>query len=128
MQIICYDMFGNTAAVAVLFTPSETDNNLLSVLGFGVDNPVLAIKVRNMESVDMEASFDIGKAINTTEHYISYTGSITSPPCKEGVKWFVLLTKLPVSQKQLDYFPILFGRDSNVRGIQELNGRKLSII
>jgi carbonic anhydrase len=121
-------MFGNTAAISVLFTLSESDNELLSVLGLGVDNPVLALKVRNMESANMESTFDLGKGINTTEHYITYTGSITTPPCKEGVRWFVLLTKLPVSQKQLDYFPILFGRDSNVRGIQELNGRRLSII
>lgn len=121
-------MFGNTAAVAVLFNIGETDNDLLSILGFGVDNPVLALKIRNTESVSVEGEFDIGKQINTVEHYISYTGSLTSPPCKEGVKWFILLTKLPVSQKQLDYFPILFGRESNIRGIQDSNGRKLSII
>ena len=128
MQIICHDMFGNTAAIAVLFTLDEKDNDLLSILGFGVDDPILALKVRNMEAADISGTFDIGKAINSTQHHISYTGSLTSPPCKEGVKWFILLNKLPVSQKQLDYFPILFGRDSNIRGIQDLNGRPLSII
>jgi carbonic anhydrase len=128
MQIICHDMFGNSAAIAVLFSLDQKDNELLSILGFGVDNPVLALKVRNMETADITGTFDIAKAINSTQHYISYTGSLTSPPCKEGIKWFILLTKLPVSQNQLDYFPILFGRDSNIRGIQHLNGRTLSII
>ncbi len=121
-------MFGNTAAIAVLFSLDEKDNELLSVIGLGVDDPILALKVRNMEPADIVGIFDIGKAINSTQHHISYTGSLTSPPCKEGVKWYILLTKLPVSLKQLDYFPILFGRDSNVRGIQDLNSRTLSII
>ncbi len=120
-------MFGNTAAVSVLFDLGE-DNELLTAIGFGIDNPVAALKIRNMEAYEAETKLDMGKFINNVDHFVSYIGSLTSPPCKENVRWFILLKKLKVSQKQLEYFPILYGRNTNVRGIQKLNGRQISII
>jgi carbonic anhydrase len=132
-QIICQDMFGNTAAVSVLFKLDEKDNPLLSALGFGVDNPLFALKLRNNEEMQLKEEkvgkdLDLGPLLNHFNHYVTYVGSLTSPPCTQGVRWFVLLQKLNVSQNQLEYFPVLFGRDSNVRGLQNLNERPLKII
>ena len=39
-----------------------------------------------------------------------------------------MLKKLDVSQQQLNYFPVLFGLNTNVRGLQPLGDRKLKII
>lgn len=53
--------------------------------------------------------------------YFSYKGSITRPPCKEGVNWFVLQTPVELSREQLTAFQSLF--PINARPLQPLNGR-----
>jgi carbonic anhydrase len=130
LQIICQDMFGTTAAISVLFKIGK-ENDFLSFLGFGVDNPLFALKLRNNEAIELNSSdkkLDLGKFLNNSKHYVTYMGSLTSPPCTQNVQWFVLLQKLEVSEVQLEYFPVLFGRDSNIRGIQNLENRLLKII
>jgi carbonic anhydrase len=53
--------------------------------------------------------------------YYMYTGSLTAPPCTEGVTWFVLKTPVDVSREQIDAFAKLYPHD--VRPLQPLNGR-----
>lgn len=50
-----------------------------------------------------------------------YTGSISAPPCNEGVLWIVLKTPVTVSRAQIDAFAALYPHD--VRPLQPLNGR-----
>ena len=53
--------------------------------------------------------------------YYTYGGSLTAPPCTEGVTWFVLKTPVEVSEAQIVEFAKLYPHD--VRPIQPLNGR-----
>jgi carbonic anhydrase len=53
--------------------------------------------------------------------YFLYTGSVTAPPCTEGVKWFVLKTPVEISAAQIQQFAKLYPK--NVRPLQPLNGR-----
>lgn len=53
--------------------------------------------------------------------YFTYTGSLTAPPCTEGVIWIVLKTPVAVSPAQIDAFARLYPHD--VRPVQPLNGR-----
>jgi len=53
--------------------------------------------------------------------YYEYTGSLTAPPCDEGVEWFVLKTPVDVSREQISAFAKLYPHD--VRPVQRLNGR-----
>ncbi|MGB6690401.1 MAG: carbonic anhydrase family protein [Terracidiphilus sp.] len=53
--------------------------------------------------------------------YYMYEGSITAPPCTEGVTWFVLKDPVTVSAEQIKAFARLYPDD--VRPIQPLNGR-----
>jgi len=129
MQIINQDIFGNLLAVSVHFNLSNLENDFLKELGFGYDNPLFAMRLRNSETIQLKPSarLDIGKFINKIEHYVHYLGSITTPPCNSNVQWFVLLEKLQITQRQLDFFPVLFGIDSDIRGLQPLGERKLVI-
>lgn len=53
--------------------------------------------------------------------YYKYVGSVTAPPCTEGVTWFVLKTPVSVSSAQVRAFAKLYPHD--VRPVQPLNGR-----
>lgn len=53
--------------------------------------------------------------------YYMYAGSLTAPPCTEGVTWFVLKTPLQISAAQIHAFAKLYPND--VRPLQPLNGR-----
>jgi carbonic anhydrase len=53
--------------------------------------------------------------------YYEYVGSITAPPCTEGVTWIVLKTPIELSREQIDAFAKLYPHD--VRPLQPLNGR-----
>ena len=53
--------------------------------------------------------------------YYSYMGSLTEPPCTEGVEWFVLTEPLEVDVSYIRRLARVVG--SNARPVQPLNGR-----
>lgn len=53
--------------------------------------------------------------------YYMYMGSVTAPPCTEGIKWLVLKTPVEISAAQIRAFAELYPHD--VRPLQPLNGR-----
>lgn len=53
--------------------------------------------------------------------YYLYMGSVTAPPCTEGVTWFVLKTPVDISAEQIRRFAKLYPHD--VRPVQPLDGR-----
>lgn len=56
-----------------------------------------------------------------TAGYFTYMGSVTAPPCTEGVTWFVLKRPIEMSAEQIESFAKLYPHD--VRPLQPLNGR-----
>lgn len=57
----------------------------------------------------------------STRSYFRYSGSLTAPPCTEGVDWLVLQQPLTVSAVQLARYRQRFA--DNARAVQPLNGR-----
>lgn len=55
--------------------------------------------------------------------YWTYSGSLTTPPCTEGVRWFVMEQDLSISREQLRQFSTLFRMCS--RPPQDAHGRKI---
>lgn len=50
-----------------------------------------------------------------------YDGSLTTPPCSEGVKWLVMSTPIELSREQIGEFTDIIS--GNNRPLQPLNGR-----
>ena len=55
--------------------------------------------------------------------YWTYVGSELTPPCSEGVRWYVFEEDLSMSREQLDAFTRLF--KMNTRPLQDPHGRKI---
>ena len=75
------------------------------------------------------ASFLAG--VDMTEYW-NYNGSLTTPPCTEGIKWTVIKDVQPISRAQLEKFTSLWADDTtfaegkgNNRVVQPLNERTL---
>lgn len=67
---------------------------------------------------------DAAQLIPPSKTYYHYIGSLTSPPCTEGVEWIVFNTPAELSREQILAFRSKFAE--NNRPVQPLNGRKLS--
>ena len=71
----------------------------------------------------------VGKKINVidlmpnSKSYYAYFGSLTTPPCSEGVKWYVLRTPLEISEEQVSKIESIIGQNSRL--VQPLNDREL---
>lgn len=57
--------------------------------------------------------------------YYSYSGSLTTPPCSEGVSWNVLAKPIQVSEEQIAAFEQLY--QVNARPVQPTNGRIIEL-
>ncbi|MEA2029664.1 MAG: carbonic anhydrase family protein [Campylobacterota bacterium] len=106
---------GELAVVAVLFE-------------YGKDNKTLAKlwEKMPMHTNEKHELNNIAKnlmtLIPTNTQYYRFNGSLTTPPCSEGVKWMVLGKNLKVSKAQIEKFSHAVGGHNN-RPIQPLNAR-----
>lgn len=64
---------------------------------------------------------DVKELLPTDQRYYQFMGSLTTPPCSEGVLWLVLKQPSPVSPAQIRLFTQLFPH--NARPLQPLYGR-----
>jgi len=55
--------------------------------------------------------------------YWTYMGSLTAPPCTEGVRWFIFEQEMTLSRDQLRAFAALF--KINSRPLQDPHGRRI---
>lgn len=56
------------------------------------------------------------------QEYFRLNGSLTTPPCSEGVNWVVFKTPLDASQTQIEAMQKIIGQENN-RPVQPINSR-----
>ncbi|MGR5231310.1 carbonic anhydrase [Vibrio rotiferianus] len=110
------------------FVHSDEDGNLAVVAVFfkvGEANPALAKLLQNIpdkeQNVAIKAAFDADALIPMDKEYYRFNGSLTTPPCSEGVRWLVLKEAQSISPEQVKEFAKVMG--ANNRPIQALNAR-----
>ena len=87
---------GVNAVVAVLLTRGKTSGALAPILAQLPDDH--GVKHR------LAATFDPAAFLPANRDYYRYEGSLTTPPCTEGVHWIVLRTPMSVSSEDLAQF------------------------
>ncbi|KAB7887567.1 carbonic anhydrase [Poseidonibacter ostreae] len=106
---------GNLAVVAVMFEIIE-DNLVL--------NKLLRNLPENKGDKNRLKSEVLGYDIlPSNKDYYRFNGSLTTPPCSEGVKWFVLKTPVGISKSQLADFDAVM--PTNNRPLQKINARTI---
>ncbi|MBE3671009.1 carbonic anhydrase [Vibrio navarrensis] len=106
------DSEGNLAVVAVMFDT-------------GKQNPLLNELTAKMptvgEQVTLPHAFDVAALLPKQKDYYRFNGSLTTPPCSEGVRWLVLKQASELSSSQTEQLVSVMGH--NNRPLQPLNAR-----
>jgi carbonic anhydrase len=105
---------GQLAVVGVLMQPGKP-HPLLQTLIAQFPTDVNQEKVVQNVLVDPQGLFP------RENQYYHYNGSLTTPPCREGVAWFIMKTPLEVSADQVSQFTAVMPQ--NARPVQPLHDR-----
>lgn len=104
---------GGTGVISVLFQPGKTN---------AAYAPVFDHLPRKGERITVDGlSLDLGALLPADKGYYAFKGSLTTPPCSEGVSWMVLKQPVRLGAEQIKAFRRLY--NANARPIQPLNGR-----
>lgn len=71
---------------------------------------------------NIKEAVDINLLLPKNRDYYLYSGSLTTPPCTEGVTWIVLKTPITTSSENIEKFRNIMKHPNN-RPVQPLNGR-----
>lgn len=107
---------GQLAVVAVLLDPGEANPLINKVwTHMPLDS---GDRVRMPPGV-----LNLNELLPKDQRYYQFIGSLTTPPCTEGVLWMVLKQPVAISREQLRLFSQLF--PNNARPVQPVNGRAI---
>jgi carbonic anhydrase len=114
-HLVHADEEGNLAVLAVLFHE-------------GAPNPLLAKLWENMpsagEKVTLPAGLNVTELLANGMDYYRFNGSLTTPPCSEGVWWLVMKQTGNASSEQIAQFSDTIGFANN-RPRQTVNARPI---
>lgn len=105
---------GRLAVVAVLFEMGEENPFIRSLW------PHLPLE-KNREVLMHNIKLPLESLLPTDRGYYTYMGSLTTPPCTEGVLWLVMKTPVNISPDQVSVFGRLY--PMNARPVQADNNR-----
>jgi carbonic anhydrase len=115
-HLVHRDSEGKLAVVAVLLRtgqPNATVEALWSHLP----------KQKEQEADFKDVLINPAGLLPMDRSYFTYTGSLTTPPCSEGVRWLVLRSPSTLSKHEIAVFAKLYPNDA--RPVQKLNDRQV---
>ncbi len=118
VHLVHADEDGNLAVIGILFKE-------------GKENPVIKEIWKHVPSepgkeAKLPEKINAYDLLPKDKKYYRYSGSLTTPPCTEGVRWIVMVHKAELSKEQIEKFRKLTGGDTN-RPVQPLNARVILI-
>ena len=112
VHLVHQDAEGHLAVIGVIFKTGASNAYLASFWN--------KLPTQKGNSVKVELP-SLNTLLPGSLEYYSYPGSLTTPPCTEGVRFYILKQPVAMSAAQLAAFRALF--PMNARPLQPLNGR-----
>ena len=115
MHLVHQDKKGHLLVVAVLLTFGR-ENAAFARVGEWMQQHTGQRLPSAGEQVATDLTFDLMDVLPSDTNHYSYHGSLTTPPCSEGVRWIVLKTPIEISKEQATRFVATIG--VNARPVQ----------
>jgi carbonic anhydrase len=112
-HLVHKDAEGRLAVVAVLMDRGAPQTVVQQVWN--------NLPLENQMPVQARTALDPSELLPADRRYYTYMGSLTTPPCTEGVRWIVMKQPVGVSMEQIALFSRLY--PMNARPIQAAWGR-----
>lgn len=108
------DKDGNLAVIAVMYKLGEQNAELAKAWA--------GMPQKAGDKAKLSSAVNADALLPKERGYYRFNGSLTTPPCTEGVQWYVMKTVESLSQEQLDQFVKVMKHDNN-RPVQPINAR-----
>jgi carbonic anhydrase len=115
-HLVHADKDGNLAVVAIMFEEGAKNAELEKAWGQMPEHA----DDRNKLFIEVDAD----KLLPTNRDYYRFTGSLTTPPCSEGVWWLVMKNGVTASKPQIEKFMHTLHHPNN-RPVQPANARMI---
>ncbi|MEO7338002.1 MAG: carbonic anhydrase family protein [Caldimonas sp.] len=113
VHLVHKDLEGRLAVVAVLLERGSAQPLIQSVWN--------NLPLEKGDEVAARTMLDPASLLPAERTYYTYMGSLTTPPCSEGVLWMVMKKPMPISAEQIGIFARLY--PMNARPLQSASGR-----
>lgn len=105
---------GSLAVIAVMYKVGEENEGMKKIWK--------QMPTKAGDKAAMASQVKAGELMPEDRDYYRFNGSLTTPPCSEGVLWMVMKNPVTVSQKQVDAFVHVMHHPNN-RPVQPVNAR-----
>jgi len=109
------DAKGNLAVLGVLYENGEANSRLAPIWQ--------AMPQKSGQKTALKQTFNAATLLPASMDYYRFSGSLTTPPCSEGVSWLVLKTYDHIGKEQVEQFRRAMGGHNNSRPVQPINAR-----
>jgi carbonic anhydrase len=110
------DKEGNLAVIALMFKTGEQNAEL--------EKAWAHMPEKSGEKYELPKSVDANMLLPNDRDYYRFNGSLTTPPCSEGVWWLVMKSVSTASKEQIDAFSHTMHHPNN-RPVQPANARAI---
>jgi carbonic anhydrase len=107
------DMDGKLVELAILVEPGKPNSVVQTIWN--------NMPLEKNDTVQPPGTIDLNQILPASRQYYTYMGSLTTPPCTEGVLWIVFKQPIQLSQDQISIFSRMY--PLNARPIQNSAGR-----
>ncbi|WP_457564210.1 carbonic anhydrase [Caminibacter sp.] len=107
------DKNGNITVIAVMFKEGKYNPYMQEIIS--------KVPTQKNKKAKLKNQFNPEKLWPKNHAYYRFNGSLTTPPCTEGVRWIVFKEPVEVSSKQIMAMEAIMGK--NNRPVQPLNAR-----
>ncbi len=101
----------------------QDDEGRLLVVGIGFHigdaNPLFTTLFSSFKNKSAPKILPLETLLPSDIHYYHFNGSLTTPPCTEGVSWFIVEETLSISQKQFEELKRIMHSKPNRRPLQK---------